>query len=48
MKFEFYLILFKDWLKLGGRGGGQIHVLICKTVEFFLNFVNCSGNKGHI
>lgn len=36
MKFEFYLILFKDWLKLGG--GGQIHVLICKTVDFFFKF----------
>lgn len=34
MKFEFYLILFKDWLKLGG-GGGKYMYLYVKLLDFF-------------
>lgn len=36
MKFEFYSILFKDWLKLGGEGGGDKYMyLYVKLLNFF-------------
>lgn len=36
---EIWVLFDTFWrlVKTGG-GGGQIHVLICKTVEFFLKF----------